>query len=139
MRRFVWILSCGAAIFVATVVAASQREAGADRGGATPYTPTRGEWMCLLLNSRQAVANSQRSGGLAVRYVYDLSKPDTVCIEILYGEGTTSDDQLHLCAARAEHHAVEAAKVYGWQDWLKIEHRERKVTDMFASDELIRP
>jgi hypothetical protein len=106
-RRAVWILFCGAAILVATAVAASQHETGSDRGGATSYTPTRGEWLCLVLNSR--------------------------------GEGTTSDEQLHLCAARAEQHAAEVAKVYGWQDWLKIEHRERKVTDMFASDELIRP
>ena len=49
-RRFVWILSCGAAILVATVVAASSARP-APTGEATPYTPTRGEWMCLLLNS----------------------------------------------------------------------------------------
>jgi hypothetical protein len=92
--------------------------------------------LCLFLNSRQALVNSQRTtGGVAVHYLYDSSKPDTLRIKVLFGEGTTAE-QVHRCAARAEHHATEAAKAHGWLDWLKIEHEERKVTDMFASDAL---
>ncbi len=134
-RTVVWIVSCGAAsLFVATLLAASQTGSDKDRRGASPYTPTKGEWLCLLLNSRQALANSQRvTGGVAVHYLYDASKPDTIRVKVLFGEGT-SDEQVRRCAARAEHHATEAAKAHGWLDWLKIEHEERKVTDMFAAD-----
>jgi len=144
-QKVVWMLSCGAAallvamsLLVATLVAASQSGPDKLRGGASSYTPTKGEWLCLFLNSRQALINSQRAiGGVAVHYLYDLSKPDTIQIKVLFGEGT-SEEQVHRSAARAEYHATEAAKVHGWQDWLKIEREERKVTDMFASDALIR-
>jgi len=116
------------------LVAASQRGTDTQRGGAAPYTPTKGEWLCLFLNSRQALVNSQRvTGVFAVRYLYDASKPDTIRIKVLFGEGI-NEEQVHRCGARAEHHATEAAKAYGWLDWLKIEHEERKVTDMFAAD-----
>jgi hypothetical protein len=132
----VWTLFFAAAsLFVATLVTASQTATEKDRGGAAPYTPARGEWLCLLLNSRQALASSQRAaGGVAVHYVYDASKPDTVRIEVLFGEGGSSAEQVRRCAERAEQHAIETAKVYGWQNWLKIEREERKVTDMFAAD-----
>lgn len=137
-RTVVWILACGAASFLAAMlVAASPRGTDTERGGASPYTPTKGEWLCLLLNSRQALVNRQRvTGGVVVRYLYDASKPDTMRIKVLFGEGT-SEEQVHRYAARAEHHAIEAAKVHGWQSWLKLEHEQRKVTDMFASDTLL--
>jgi hypothetical protein len=138
-RTVVWIVACGAAsLLVATLVAASPRGTDTERGGASPYTPTKGEWLCLYLNSRQALVNSQRTmGGVAVHYLYDLSNPDTVRIKVLFGDGI-SEEQVHRCAARAEHHATEVAKAHGWLDWLKIERDERKVTDMFASDASIR-
>jgi len=134
-RKVVWILSCAAAsLLTATLLAASQTGTDKDRGGASPYIPTKGEWLCLLLNSRQALVNSQRiTGGVAVHYLHDLSKPDTIRIEVLYGGGTTAE-QVHRYAARAEHHAIEAAREPGWLNWLKIEHEEQKVTNMFASD-----
>ena len=138
-RRVVWILSCGAALLLAaTLVAASQRGTGTDHGGASPYTPTKGEWLCLLLNARQALANSERAPrGVDVHYVYDLSKPDVLRIRLLYLEGT-GKDQVHICAARAEEHATEAAEVYGWKNWLKIEFEERTITYLSHSDSLIR-
>jgi len=119
---------------VATLAAAPQRGTDTQRGGASPYTPTKGEWLCLLLNSRQALVNSQRTTGVvAVHYLYDVSKPDTIRIKVQFGEGV-SEEQVHRFVARAEHHATEAAKAHGWLDWLKIEHEEQKVADMFASD-----
>ena len=93
-RGVIWILSCGAAsLLAATLVAASQRESGTDRRSAAPYTPTRGEWLCLLLNSRQALVDSQRraSGGVSVHFVYDPSKPDTIRIESLFEDGVSEE------------------------------------------------
>jgi hypothetical protein len=138
-RTVVWILSCGAALLlVATLYAASQRGTETDRGGASPYTPSKGEWLCVLLNSRQALMNSERvPRGVNVHYVYDLSKPDVLGIRLLYVEGT-GKDQVRICAARAESYATEAARVYGWQNWLKIEFEERTITYLSHSDALIR-
>jgi hypothetical protein len=138
-RTVVWILSFGAAsILVATLLAAPQRGTDSEHGGASPYTPTKGEWLCLFLNSRQALVNSERmTNGVAVHYLYDASKPDTIQIKVLFGEGA-SQEQTRRSAARAEQRATEAAKAHGWQDWLKIEREERKVTDMFATDAPLR-
>ena len=71
-RTVVWILFCGAvSLLAATLPAASQRGADADRGGEAPYTPTKGEWLCVLLNSRQALMNSERvPRGVNVHYLY---------------------------------------------------------------------
>jgi hypothetical protein len=137
-RAVAWILSCGAAsLLVAALVATAQTGTDTDRGGASPYTPTQGEWLCLFLNSRQALSNSARApGGVAVHYLYDESKPDIIRIQVLFGEGT-SQEQVHRCGTRAAYHATEAAKVHGWQKWLKIEREERKVTDLFTSDALM--
>ena len=44
---------------------------------------------------------------------------------------------MRMCA-RAEQHAIEAAKVYGWQNWLKIEREGRTTTYLSHSDSLIR-
>ena len=116
----------------------SKRKRQRSRGARSPYVPTKGEWLCLFLNSRHALMNSERvPGGVAVHYLYDLTKPDTIRIKVLFTAGT-SEEQVRRYADRAEHHAIEAAKVHGWQNWLKIDHEERKVTDMFASEELMR-
>jgi hypothetical protein len=138
-RTVVWIISCSAAsLLVATLVAASQRGTDTQHGGASPYTPTKGEWLCLFLNSRQALANSERaSRGVDVHYLYDLSKPNVLRIRLLYADGT-GKEQVHICSARAEQHATEVAKLYGWQNWLKIEYDEQKVTWLSPSDALIR-
>jgi hypothetical protein len=138
-RKAVCILSCGIALLLAaTLVSASQNGIHKDRGGDSPYTPTKGEWLCLFLNSRRALVNSERSlAGIAVHYMYDRSKPDTLKIQVLYVDGV-GEEQVHRCSDRAERHVTEAAGIYGWQDWLQIEHEERKVTDIYTSDPLLR-
>ena len=66
-----------------------------------------------------------------------MSKPDTIRIQLLFSEGA-NEAQLNRSVAEAERHAIEAAKVYGWQGWLKTEVGERKVTYRSGSDLLIR-
>jgi len=125
------------ALFVATLTA-SQNGAGIDRGGASPYVPTKGEWLCLLLNSRQALVNSGRAwSGVTAHYLYDQSKPDTIRIQVRFTEGI-GEEQANRCLVRAEQHAIEAAKVHGWQDWLKIEREKQRISDAYASDALMR-
>ena len=72
-----------------------------------------------------------------MHYLYDKSRPDAIRIKVLFGDGTNRE-YLHRFAAQAEGDVIEAAKCHGWQDWLKIEIDEQKVTDRFASDTLIR-
>ena len=138
-RTVVWTLSCGgASLLVAALMAASPRGTETDRGGAVPYTPTRGEWLCLVLNSRQALINSETvRGGLTVHYLHDKSQPDAIRIKVLFGEGTTPE-QVHRYAAQAEEQALAVAKRHGWQDWLKTNLDEQKVTERSAADTLMR-
>ena len=138
-RTVFWILSCGdASLLAATLVAAAGAKSDADRGGAEPYTPTKAEWLCVLLNSRQALINSERAqGGIAVHYLHDLAKPDVIRIQLFNAEGTGAD-QVHHRAERAKQQAMEAAKHRGWQNWLKIEVDEQKLTERFTADALIR-
>jgi hypothetical protein len=138
-RKTVWILSCGAAtLFAAAVVAAAQRSGEADRGGATLYTPTRGEWLCILLNSRHALANSEQiPRELVVHYSYDRSKPNVIGVNVLLTDRVSDKEQVRRCTVRAEEHAIATAKIYGWQDWLKVEHRAKVYTDDSATGSLI--
>jgi len=94
---------------------------------------------CLLVPGPAAFnKNSRNSISNKVSEVRGhLSKPDVLRIRLLYVEGT-GKDQVHICAVRAEQHAIEAAKVYGWQSWLKIEFEEQTVTYLSHSDPLIR-
>ena len=71
-----------------------------------------------------------------MHYLYDLSKPDTIRIELLFSEGV-GQDQLHHCAAQAAGHVIETAKVHGWLNWVKVETEQRKVSDLYVSDRLI--
>jgi hypothetical protein len=138
-RAAEWILVCSAAsLLVVTLVAASESGTAADHEGASPYTPRKGEWLCLFLNSRQALVNSELArSGIGVNYFYDLSKPDSIQIEVLYCQGTR-DEQVQRWEALAKRRATEAAKIHGWQNWLKIEFTKQKVVGIDASDVLIR-
>lgn len=138
-RTVVSIVSfVAASLLIATFVAASHAGAGVVQGGASPYVPTKGEWLCLLLNSRHALMNSERvPGAITVHYLYDSSNPDTLRIKVLYGGGT-SDEQVRSYEAQAEQDVREAAAVRGWQDWLKIERRTEQVSNRAISDTLIR-
>jgi hypothetical protein len=115
-------------------------KAGSDAGkeGTTPYTPTQGEWLWLVLNTERAVVNSeQEPDNVAVRYLYDRSKPNTIQIELLFLPGVLNVDvQGHASAARQ--HAIDTAKRHGWDKWLKVEFRETKLTAPPAMEALIR-
>ena len=105
------LLGTAALFLLATVLAASQQSKDHSRsGGGSPYTPTKGEWLCLLLNARQALLNSERTGaGVAPHYLYDRSNPDTIRVQVAFGEGV-DPHQVRLCENRAEQQVLEAAQ-----------------------------
>ncbi|MGO9109193.1 MAG: hypothetical protein ACLP9L_08175 [Thermoguttaceae bacterium] len=133
-----WSLSCSAVtLFVAAVVAAAQRGGDPTPGGADSYTPRRGEWLCVLLNARQALSNSERvPREFVVHYFYDRSRPNVILVQVL-ADRTSNEAQVRRCVARAEERAIATARIYGWQNWLRVEHREREFTDASAAESLV--
>jgi hypothetical protein len=109
-----------------------------DSGGAARYTPTKGEWLCLFLNVRQALVNSEQiPTETAVRYLYDHSRPNTIRVEVLCSETTPKEFVRHR-ATEAEREVQSAAQAYNWHKWLKIETTQRQVANLPASELLLR-
>jgi hypothetical protein len=101
----------------------------ADNGGGAPYTPTRGEWLCVLLNMDEAAANDiQIPEGIGVRYEYDLAKPDTIQIEVVYTANVSAKERKRR-GKEAEQQARELARLKGWDGWLKTELKETKYSE----------
>jgi hypothetical protein len=97
-------------------------------GGGTPYTPTQGEWLCVLLNMDEAAAaDVQFPTGTGVRFRHDHTKPDTIQIELLYNVNVPESELRHR-AQHAERQAQEVAKLKGWEGWLRTEVTQTKVT-----------
>ena len=121
-RTVGWILFCAAASVLFNIYGSlSPRIRNRSRRRRSPYTPTKGEWLCVVLNSRQALINSERvSDAVATHYLYDRSEPDTVRTEVVPVEGA-SEEQLQRRAAQAKNEVTEAARVHEWQNWVKVE------------------
>src|SRR6516225_8404342 len=104
----VWFLSCGAmSVFVTAVFAAAQCGGS---GGAGPYSPTRGEWLCVLLNARQALANSEQiPHEMLVHFFYDRSTPNVVYVKVL-ADKTSDKAVVRRYLARAKERAIATAK-----------------------------
>jgi hypothetical protein len=96
-------------------------------GGAAPYTPTQGEWLCLLLNTQEALfASEQQPDDVAVRYVYDRSQPNKIQIMLLYGSQVNALE-VRRQAHAAEQHAIDLAKARGCDKWLKLDLTRTKL------------
>jgi hypothetical protein len=116
---------------------ADRRARATDQGGAAPYTPTKGEWLCMLLNSRQALVNCRGvPSGADAEYLYDPSKPDTITIRLIFIDGT-NEAQLRRLADYATRHVTEAAKIRGWDGWLKTEVIQQNVSFEASTDDLV--
>jgi hypothetical protein len=103
--------------------------ADTDSGGGTRYTPTQGEWLCMLLNMDEAAADEmQFPTGAGIRYRYDHERPDTIEIELLYSANIGAPERRNR-AKYAEQTAKEVAKLKGWDGWLKLKLTEKKITD----------
>ncbi|HUY32346.1 MAG TPA: hypothetical protein VMV69_06160 [Pirellulales bacterium] len=128
MNRPAWSV----AAIVAAVLGSLAWGADSDSGGGAHYSPTRAEWLCVLLNSDQAAASSlQFADGAGVVYHYDQAQPDSIQIEVLYNVNVAENQRRHR-AQHAERQAREMAKLKGWDDWLKINVKETKITRMPA-------
>ena len=99
-------------------------------GGLAPYTPTRGEWLCLSLNVEQALADSEQiaTSPVQVRFAYDRAQPDTIQIRLIVGPGATLPE-LQRRAAGAEQLARQVAQLRGWDSWMNLERKEIRISE----------
>jgi len=96
--------------------------AASEEDGASPYTPTCGEWLCLELNTHVAVVTAeQKLTELDIRFQHDKAKPNAITIEILYDPAVVSLDGVRSRARRAEDYARKRAARHGWDKWLELE------------------
>jgi len=118
LKRWPWALGLAVAMLA---LAGSLSGSDVNQGGAASYTPTQGEWLCLMLNTQEALfASEQQPDSVAVRYVYDRSQPNKLGIAILYGAHVSALEVQRQVRA-AQQHAMELAKLHGWDSWLKLE------------------
>ena len=87
--------------------------------GQQPYTPTRAQWLSVILNSTNIISNPIPHKGISVVYVPD-SKRDTIKI-IFEHPKELSQDTIDTLIAQQKDLVLDAAKLYGWDSWLKIE------------------
>jgi hypothetical protein len=117
-KRWPWALGLAVAMLA---LAGPLSGSDVNREGAAPYTPTQGEWLCLMLNTQEALfASEQQPDSVAVRYVYDRSQPNKLGIAILYGAHVNALEVQRQVRA-SQQRAMELAKLHGWDGWLKLE------------------
>ncbi|MEE8453066.1 MAG: hypothetical protein V3R99_14165 [Thermoguttaceae bacterium] len=125
-RKRRWPLGGSVVAAVALLMILSPAANGADdpgRGG-DPYIPSQAEWLCLTLNVDDAVNAIYRSAGdIAIRYVWDESRPDTVEIFLSYPSKLVGPRAVEVRAEQAKSRLLEAAGRRGWRSWLKMEVR----------------
>lgn len=125
-RKCPWLLGGSAVVAAVLLMILSAAANGADgpgRGG-DPYRVSQAEWLCLTLNVEQTVNAIYRSpGDVAIRYVWDESRPDTVDIVISYPPRLVGPRAVEVRAEQAKNRLLEAARRRGWDSWLRMEIR----------------
>ena len=87
--------------------------------GQQPYTPTRAQWLSVVLNSTNIISNPVSHKGISVVFASD-SKRDTIKI-ILNHPKELSQDMVDTLIAHQKSRVLAAANFHGWDSWLKIE------------------
>ena len=82
--------------------------------GMQPYTPTRLEWLVVVLNSRH------RTEGTDYRLFYNAQNPDTVKYVIFYTKDLTAE-KLIEAEKLGEAYIKGTAQSFGWENWVKAE------------------
>ena len=96
--------------------------------GNKPYTPTRREWLCTLMNTaRNVEAGKFEKDMIGVSFVFESHelKPNTIVINVQYTEATSVEVLMKLISIQREL-LMTRAKIYGWDKWLKIEEYVKK-------------
>ncbi|MCS6291385.1 MAG: hypothetical protein H8K10_20770 [Nitrospira sp.] len=86
------------------------------RPGVTPYTPTEGEWLALLMR-----AGLRREATPDHPYSLDIVLADPQTLQIVVRHASTLDRNRLNKAIEAAREAIKStARSYGWDKWVKI-------------------
>ena len=96
-----------------------QKESTLLSEGQQPYTPTRVQWLAVILNSTNIISNPVPHKGLSVVYVSD-PKRDTIKI-ILQHPKNLSREKVDKLIEKQKSLVIKTSESYGWNSWLKIE------------------
>jgi hypothetical protein len=88
--------------------------------GSEPYTPTKLEWLDLVLNVNHSVDEFDRQG-YSISYGVD-SMTDTVVILVYYFEKVNRQDMNDMINL-VRTHVKETVERYGWDSWIKIREK----------------
>jgi hypothetical protein len=112
------LMAAAFAVAAAEARSGAEQEAGVD--GGAPYTPTKAEWLCVLLNVDRAVTDGSQfaSSGIVARFRCDHTRPDTIQVELIYPPRAPKR-AVRYRARQAEQEARKMAALKGWDGWLK--------------------
>ncbi len=89
--------------------------------GDMPYTPTKLEWLALQLN----ILAGYQTENIDIDYI-EVKNKDTIVIHIGYSPNTSAE--ILTLAEKASKDAVRRlAKLYGWDNWVKIDLQKNVV------------
>ena len=87
-----------------------------NRPGITPYTPTEGEWLALLMR-----AGLRREATAEHPYSLDIVLADPQTLQIVVRHASTLDrNRLNKAIEAARESIRSTARSYGWDKWVKI-------------------
>ena len=97
-------------------VAPTETQPTRSRPGVTPYTPTEGEWLALLMR-----AGLRREATPDHPYSLDIVLADPQTIQIVVRHASTLDrNSLNKAIETARESIRSTARSYGWDKWVKI-------------------
>ena len=90
-----------------------------------PYLPTQIEWLTLQLNANYSYPLFAESGEYVARFSFWNRKDNVVEITVHYASRVES--QKDKLMAHAKKIVVALAEAYGWENWIKIEGKFKKI------------
>ena len=97
-------------------VATTETQPTRSRPGVTPYTPTEGEWLALLMR-----AGLRREATPDHPYSLDIVLADPQTLQIVVRHASTLDRNTLNKAIETAREAIRStARNYGWEKWVKI-------------------
>lgn len=97
-------------------VATTETQPTRSRPGVTPYTPTEGEWLALLMR-----AGLRREATPDLPYSLDIVLADPQTLQIVVRHASTLDRNTLNKAIETAREAIRStARGYGWDKWVKI-------------------
>ncbi len=137
-HKIVPYMAWSGGLLIVAAMAVPLLGSGEETGGGTPYTPTRGEWLSLVLNLEENIAGLQEVHRPAtVCYRHAPEKPDTIQVELRVAD-EMEPTQIRNLAGAAVQRVLKAAQRRGWDRWVKTEVKQIEQTEWQRPEDLVR-